>query len=117
MPPGYEIVFQPHGRKARFNEELTVLQAARALGVEINSVCGGAGSCGKCIVKIVQGIEGLGDPTPEEEDILGDRLGGGYRLACRSKITGDAVILVHVGEPLDELFLLLGHFAHGFPLV
>jgi len=94
LPPGFEVVFQPHGRKASFDEELTVLQAARALGVEINSVCGGAGSCGKCIVKIVQGTEGLSDPTPEELELLGERLGGGYRLACRSKITGDAVILV-----------------------
>ena len=94
MSPGFEVVFQPHGRKAWFDEELTVLQAARALGVEINSVCGGAGSCGKCIVKIVRGVESLDDPTPEEKDLLGDRLGGGYRLACRSKIMGDAVILV-----------------------
>ena len=72
-----------------------MLQAARALGVDINSICGGAGSCGKCIVKIVQGTENLGDPTLEEADFLGgDRLGEGYRLACRSEIRGDVVILV-----------------------
>jgi len=87
-------VFQPHGRKARFDHEITTLQAARALGVDINSICGGAGSCGKCIVKIVQGRENVGDPTPEEADLLGDRLGEGYRLACRSQIMGDVVILV-----------------------
>ncbi len=94
LPPSFEVSFQPHGRRARFDEELTVLQAARAVGVEINSVCGGAGSCGKCIVKIARGRESLSDPTQVERDLLGDRLGGGYRLACRSKITGDAVILV-----------------------
>lgn len=72
-----------------------MLQAARDLGVDINSICGGAGSCGKCIVKIVQGMENLGDPTLEEADLLGgDRLSGGYRLACRSEIRGDVVILV-----------------------
>ncbi len=92
--PSFEVVFQPHGRRARFDEELTVLQAARALGVEINSVCGGAGSCGKCIVRIVQGRESLSDPAPLEVDLLGDRLIGGYRLACRSRIMGDTVILV-----------------------
>jgi uncharacterized 2Fe-2S/4Fe-4S cluster protein (DUF4445 family) len=95
LSPSFEVVFQPHGRKARFDHEITVLQAARALGVDINSICGGAGSCGKCIVKIVQGRENLGDPTPEEVDHLGgDRLGEGYRLACRSQIMGDVVILV-----------------------
>ena len=87
-------MFQPQGRKARFDDKTTVLQAANALGIDINSICGGAGSCGKCVVKILKGIEGFGDPSPEEVDILGDRLGGNYRLACRSQITGDAVILV-----------------------
>jgi uncharacterized 2Fe-2S/4Fe-4S cluster protein (DUF4445 family) len=90
----FEVVFQPHGRKARFDHEITALQAARALGVDINSICGGAGSCGKCIVKIVRGRENVGDPTPEEVDHLGDRLGEGYRLACRSRMMGDVVILV-----------------------
>lgn len=90
----FEVAFQPHGRKARFDHEISVLQAARALGVDITSICGGAGSCGKCIVKIVKGRENLGEPTPEEEGLLGGRLGEGYRLACRSGIMGDAVILV-----------------------
>ena len=94
MSPSFEVVFQPQGRKARFDDKTTVLQAANALGIDINSICGGAGSCGKCVVKILKGIEGFGDPSPEEVDILGDRLGGNYRLACRSQITGDAAILV-----------------------
>jgi len=94
LSPSYEVVFQPHGRKARFDHETTILQAARGLGVDINMICGGAGSCGKCVVKIVQGRESLGDPSPEEADLLGDRLGEGYRLACRSKIKGGAIILV-----------------------
>lgn len=95
LSPSFEVVFQPHGRKARFDHKITMLHAARALGVDINSICGGAGSCGKCIVKIVQGMENLGDPTLEEADLLGgDRLSEGYRLACRSEIRGDVVILV-----------------------
>jgi uncharacterized 2Fe-2S/4Fe-4S cluster protein (DUF4445 family) len=98
LSPSFEVVFQPHGRKARFDHEITALQAARALGVDINSICGGAGSCGKCIVKIVKGKENVGYPTPEEADLLGDRLGEGYRLACRSKIMDDTVILV----PMDS---------------
>ena len=95
LSPSFEVVFQPHGRKARFDHKITMLQAARDLGVDINSICGGAGSCGKCIVKIVQGTENVSDPTLEEADLLGgDRLGEGYRLACRSEIMGDVVILV-----------------------
>lgn len=92
---GFEVVFQPDGRRGRFHQRTTVLQAARELSVDINAVCGGAGSCGKCIVKIVQGTENLGDPTTDEVELLGgESLCEGFRLACRSEIFGDAVVLV-----------------------
>ena len=95
LSPRFEVVFQPDGRRGKFHQRTTVLQAARELGVDINAVCGGAGSCGKCIVKIVQGVENLGDPTTDEVDLLGcESLGEGFRLACRSEVEGDAVVLV-----------------------
>ena len=95
MTPSSEIVFQPDGRRGRFKHGTTVLDAARELGVDINSICGGAASCGKCIIKIIQGKESLSPPTPEEEKLLGvDSLEEGFRLACRCQIEGDAVILV-----------------------
>jgi len=95
LTPSSEIVFQPDGRRGRFRHGTTFLDAARELGVDINSICGGAASCGKCIVKIIQGRGDLGPPTPEEEKLLGvDSLEEGFRLACRCQIEGDVVILV-----------------------
>lgn len=95
LSPGFEVVFQPDGKRGRFHQRTTVLRAARELGVDINTICGGAGSCGKCIVKIVQGMGNLSDPTSDEGELLGyERLGEGFRLACRSEIKGNAIILV-----------------------
>ncbi|MCW4050000.1 MAG: ASKHA domain-containing protein [Candidatus Bathyarchaeota archaeon] len=93
--PVYDVVFQPDGRRGRFNKDTTILQAARELGVDINTICGGAGSCGKCIVKIIQGGEKLSEPTYKETQLLGkDDLRNGFRLACLTEIKGDSVVLV-----------------------
>jgi uncharacterized 2Fe-2S/4Fe-4S cluster protein (DUF4445 family) len=95
LSAGFEVVFQPDGRRGRFHKRTTVLRAARELGVDINAVCGGVGSCGKCIVKIVQGMGNLSDPTTDEVELLGpESLGEGFRLACRSEIDGHMVVLV-----------------------
>ena len=50
------VIFTPSGRRGRFPEGTTVLDAARSLGVDIDSVCGGRGICGRCQV-----TQGLGD--------------------------------------------------------
>ena len=44
------VIFTPSGRRGRFAEGTTVLDAARSLGVDIDSVCGGRGLCGRCQV-------------------------------------------------------------------
>ena len=49
------IVFMPSGRRGRFPIGTPVLQAGRSLGVDIDSVCGGRGICGRCQVEISEG--------------------------------------------------------------
>lgn len=91
----HEIIFQPDGKRARFNHGTNLLDAARKLGVDINSVCGGAGSCGKCIIKIVQGTIHINDLTCEEINLIGtEKVDTGYRLACRITVMGDCVVFV-----------------------
>src|SRR6187455_41495 len=50
VPEDALIVFMPSGRRGRFAVGTPVLQAARRLGVDIDSVCGGRGICGRCQV-------------------------------------------------------------------
>ena len=71
-----KIVFTPSGRQGMVAHGTTVLQAARALGVDIDSVCGGRAMCGRCQVNIgtgefakhgiVSGAESLGAATAVE---------------------------------------------------
>ena len=51
----FKVIFQPSGRRGEIEEGKTILEASRDLGVEIESLCGGAKSCGKCKIKLEEG--------------------------------------------------------------
>ncbi len=102
---GCQIVFQPSGRRGTIPEGKTLLEAARMLGVGIESVCGGKGSCGKCLVRIetggvgCPGINTSSDPlspfTDEEAKHIGEKeRAEGYRLACVARIQGDLSVFL-----------------------
>ena len=77
------IDFEPLGRRARVPAGTTLLEAARQAGVGLNAVCGGAGTCGTCRVRVV-----AGDVTPpnETED---EAVADGMRLACQVRVRSD----------------------------
>ncbi len=98
------IVFTPSGRRGRFPPGTKVLDAARSLGVDVDSVCGGRGLCGRCQVKCAEGefpkhailsrTEHLSPPGAVEKR-FGERrkpLAAGRRLSCQAEIHGDLVI-------------------------
>ena len=97
------VVFMPSGRRGRFPIGTAVLQAARKLGVDIDSVCGGRGICGRCQVLLSEGeFMKLGvrsesahlTPFGEvEQRYAGKRaLAEGRRLSCSTRVLGDVVI-------------------------
>ncbi len=97
------VVFSPSGRRGRFSVGTTILQAARALGVDLDSVCGGRAMCGRCQIELStgsfakHGVESKSDhlsPTSELETNYGAThvLREGRRLGCSVKILGDVVI-------------------------
>ena len=45
------VLFMPSGKRGRFPAGTPVLDAARELGVYVESVCGGRGICGRCQVR------------------------------------------------------------------
>ncbi len=97
------VVFTPTGRRGRFLIGTPVLQAARALGVDIDSVCGGRGICGRCQVLVSEGefakhgVTSYADhlsPFGEVEQRYAESQGlaPGRRLSCSTQLLGDAVI-------------------------
>lgn len=89
----YIVDFQPVGRRGPCPPGGTLLDAARELGVDLASVCGGIGSCGSCRVQLV-----AGELTPvtlnEEAELTAAELAQGYRLACLAEPLSDC--RVHV---------------------
>ena len=75
------IDFEPVGRRGPCPEGSTLLDAARALGVDLVNICGGSGSCARCKVLIVAGkISPIG--PREAAKLSAAELAQGYRLAC-----------------------------------
>lgn len=98
-----KVVFTPAGRRGTVSVGSTVLDAARSLGVDLDSVCGGRGICGRCQIEVSDGMfrgvssdpDHLSPPARTETDYRGRReLVTGRRLGCSAQILGDVVIHV-----------------------
>ena len=93
----------PSGRRGNFAVGTPVLEAARSLGVYVESVCGGRGICGRCQVSPAFGAfakhgieakpENLSDVSSTEQRYASKRsLAADRRLSCSTQILGDMVI-------------------------
>ena len=49
------VLFMPSGKRGRFPVGTPVLDAARQLGVYVESVCGGRATCGRCQIEVQEG--------------------------------------------------------------
>ena len=99
------VVFTPSGKRGNFSIGTPILKAAQALGVDIDSVCGGRGLCGRCQVVQATGNfpkhhinskpENI-SPISETEKAYAAKpkktFLDGRRLSCATKIQGDCVI-------------------------
>jgi len=97
------VVFTPSGKRGRVARGTTILQAARDLGVDLDSVCGGRAICGRCQVTLSEGafpkhgiesraahLSGLGENEVAYDEA--DGLAEGRRLGCSARLLDDAVI-------------------------
>ena len=101
---GYHtVVFLPSGFRGLVEEGTSLREAARSVGEEIETICGGNGSCGKCKVRILacteQGIESSMahlSPLTKAERSYADRYGLSpeERLSCQAQVLGDVAIFV-----------------------
>ncbi len=98
------VVFTPSGKRGQFPIGTSILSAARTLGVDLDTVCGGRGLCGRCQVlcpegefpkhNIVSRAEHLSESTKVEARY--QRINGafidGRRLGCQANVLGDMVV-------------------------
>ncbi len=97
------VIFTPSGKRGRFALGTPVLTAARQLGVDLDSVCGGRGICSKCQISpgygefskhgVTVAEDALSEWNSVEERYKRIRgLTEGRRLGCQAKVLGDVVI-------------------------
>lgn len=93
------ILFTPSGRQGEVSVGTSVLDAARALGVDLDSICGGRGICGRCQVRLGSSKSipldprRVSAPGVTEMEYRGSRpLAEGQRLGCAMSVLDDVVI-------------------------
>jgi uncharacterized 2Fe-2S/4Fe-4S cluster protein (DUF4445 family) len=104
MSDSCQLVLLPSGRRGQVSRGSTLLEAARSLGVELESICGGRQTCGKCQVIVEQGnfpkhgvTSDASHLTPVEpaEGACATEFGvRDRRLACAAEILGDLVLTI-----------------------
>ena len=105
MTDSVRVVFTPSGRQGEVERGTNLLNAARELGVDLDTVCGGRGICGRCQVVpevgefakhgITSTADALSAPGPSETtDYRGRRPLGSdrHRLGCHAEVCGNVVV-------------------------
>ncbi|MGD2188166.1 MAG: ASKHA domain-containing protein, partial [Desulfobacterales bacterium] len=101
-----KVIFQPSGRRGLVPKGVSVIEASRLLGADIEALCGEKRVCGKCKVRIEEGFfekynidskkshVSLWQQEEEEKFINAAEKEAGYRLGCVTKIEGDLLVFV-----------------------
>ncbi len=99
-----QVVFLPSGRRGRIAGGTTVMDAARELGVEIESICGGKMTCNKCLVRVEEGNfskhgissadDHLSPPSEQELRLLKKLDSLECRLSCQARVQDDVLLFV-----------------------
>ncbi|MBC7325212.1 MAG: 2Fe-2S iron-sulfur cluster binding domain-containing protein, partial [Moorella sp. (in: Bacteria)] len=98
----FTVTFLPDNIQLQVTPGTSIMDAAQKAGIPLKSTCGGAGTCGRCAIKVCQG----------EVHVNGGRLPArlkeqGYTLACQAVIQGDAVIEIPATSLLSKHQVLL----------
>lgn len=97
------VIFTPSGKRGRFPRGTPILTAARQLGVDLDSVCGGRGICSKCQITpsygefpkhgVTVAEDALSDWNAVEQRYDEKRgLAQGRRLGCQAQVQGNVVV-------------------------
>ena len=99
-----QVIFMPSGRRGRVPAGTSLLDAANSLGVEIESICAGRLTCGKCKVLIESGefqkhgLRSAADhvsPAGDEElELLARQGDTDCRLSCQALVEDDVLVFI-----------------------
>jgi len=89
--PNFQIDIEPIGKRVYAEPGETLLDAAQNAGIDIISLCGGAGICNSCKVRIIDGR--VSEVTRNERTAFTpEEIASGFRLACKATILSNVKI-------------------------
>jgi len=93
----YKVLFQPDNVIVELDAGVDLLTGTRKANIEIKCSCGGEGTCGKCLVRVVSGaITSKGHSTRD-----------GWSVACQTHVAGDIVVEIPVSSRVAQSQVLL----------
>jgi uncharacterized 2Fe-2S/4Fe-4S cluster protein (DUF4445 family) len=121
------VVFTPSGKRGRFPLGTRLLDVARNLGVDLDSVCGGRALCGRCQVTVAEGefakhnIVSRGENLSargeaEQSHRLRRGLADDRRLSCQATLQADVVIDVPASSQVHHQVVRKPHEAHDIEI-
>ncbi|TGE33141.1 ASKHA domain-containing protein [Desulfosporosinus sp. Sb-LF] len=100
----HKVFFKPGDILVEVAEGSTLKEAMNDAGLEFDFLCGGGGTCGKCRVKI---SEGLTTPVTREQEMLQMKeLDEGIRLACMTTVHNDVTVSLPNQKKLQHNILI-----------
>jgi uncharacterized 2Fe-2S/4Fe-4S cluster protein (DUF4445 family) len=105
------IVFMPSGKRGHFPRGTAVLDAARSLGVDIDSVCGGRAICGRCQVEVAEG-----DFAKHGINSVATSVTPQGEASCQAKLEADIVIDVPASSQVHHQVVRKPHEDHDITI-
>ncbi|MBS3761509.1 MAG: 2Fe-2S iron-sulfur cluster binding domain-containing protein, partial [Halodesulfurarchaeum sp.] len=104
MGTNRSVRFEPWGVEVSTSEAETVLELAKRGDIGIEALCGGAGVCGTCTVRVEEGSENLSSISEAERSVLDENvLEDGQRLGCEASIQeGDVAVFVPPKSRIEQ---------------
>jgi len=98
----FTIEFQPLGLRLQCENATNALDAARQAGIQMMAVCGGEGTCGKCVIQILESKSQYPPTQTEKKYLSSTQLQAGFRLACMTIINSDTRIYIPPASILED---------------
>ena len=92
------LVARAHRRYHILGGDGTLLAQCLEVGLPVASACSGRGACGKCVITVLQGAQGLESPTSHEVEVLSKNgAGPNQRLSCQCEPASAVDLLITTG--------------------
>ncbi|MFX0043479.1 MAG: 2Fe-2S iron-sulfur cluster-binding protein, partial [Candidatus Hodarchaeota archaeon] len=84
------LILEPISKRINVIEGSTVYESLLAINLPIGALCAGKGTCGKCLISVLDPNSKISEPSEQEKKILNNqKILEGFRLGCQTKILGD----------------------------